>query len=275
MAYIKLEPNVVVTGTPKYADLKNGQYGTQIKLKGDFDGQQGVDVYLPDTMLDTCVALGVLHLTGQTDQKSGNEKLRVTPRQITLCRRGPANSPTYEVKLTNGAPAQQPPQNGQQPPQGQARQQQGGEPPVVTVARLKLTMAMCIKAAREIWKTELNPAAGEDADFIDQIASTAHTLFISRDRRELLSSLPKDPNAPPPPKLVTDSQQEDIQRLTEELGSDENLGSRILAACGARSKLEMTEEQAKTAIRWLQNEVEALMNLDPPPPGRFEEDIPF
>jgi|SRR6185436_6460664 len=250
MAIIKIQVNAPITGIPTSAERVQGEYGPQVKLRGNFNGDAQGTVYINETCEGQMRTLGVL-----ADGPNGGLVIsRAVP--ITVLRTEENGKKRTNLSLASGgtpSPVNHAPTNGHAAPAHPANN--AAERPGETFKRLKITMAACLKASREAWIASL--PAGEIPP-IDGIASTAHTLFIAADRRNCLSPLPK-----PPAEPATDSQKHEIDSVSECLATRhvwtrERLQAEILGATQATELAKLTEPQAKTAIDFLQRKLHEL-----------------
>lgn len=260
---VRLNDNVPLIGTPRWAKVVASKIdgAPQLKLTGNWDGVQGLgNVYLHASCNQQMATLGLIR-----SEPDGSYAINGSPR-ITLLK---SNGQTHVTLATGAAPprtVQQPqhPANGYTPPpatNGHAAptpahsQNNVAEFPGETFKRLKITMAACIKASREAWIASL--PAGEIPP-AEQVAATAHSLFIAADRRNCLSPLPPKPVGP-----ITDAQKAEIDSVSECLATRhvwtrERLQTEILGVTQAAELAKLTEPQAKIAIDHLQRKLREL-----------------
>jgi len=253
MAIIKIQVNAPITGIPTSAERVQGEYGPQVKLRGNFNGDAQGTVYINEACEWQMRTLGVL-----ADGPSGGLVIsRAVP--ITVLRTEENGKKRTNLSLASGGAAAPAPVN-HAPTNGHAAspahpQNNVAERPGETFKRLKITLAACSKASRAAWAESL--ATGEVAPF-ESVTATAHTLFIAADRRNCLSPLPPKPVGP-----ITDAQKAEIDTVSEQLATRhawtrERLSSEILGATQAPELGKLTEPQAKIAIDFLQRKLRDL-----------------
>lgn len=294
MAIIKIQTNIPIFGTPKYADYapsKTEGWAAQVKLKGNWDGAEpGSSVYVPIALADEMMGRGVLECTG--DDQMGNPAYKVIgqPRiQILRGEKGGKKFTTFEVLSVGSAPSS-PPANRAPAPAHNGRQAasppSNGRPPQNSVApsageefkRRELLLMKCLDSAHTKWR-EL---AGAAPTPFDCVYKTAYSLFQACLDANLLPSLP--------PKPAPESMLKVIEGLGKRLEWSED---KLQAECQEKLKgklSQITKEQADWMMRHIntlihKKEEEARRAAEPeqgdayegdPQPSRAPgEDIPF
>jgi hypothetical protein len=107
MATVKLAPNVAVAVKAKYIDLVPGQYGTQVRIKGTMNGEDGV-IYCPGkawAALKSLRAALVIDPNQQVDEETKEPvELGILRSEFSLMSEQPAGQKygTLKVSLGNG-----------------------------------------------------------------------------------------------------------------------------------------------------------------------------
>ena len=217
---VKLETNIPLTGTVKgvyFAKSRTEGWADQIKLQGAWDGKGEGSVYIPMPCRDQLVSAGLIN--AEPDAQ-GNYGLRGAPR-LRLHRTENGTQKITTVTVDGAAPAYTalPHTNGSAPPSAPPAAAHGraaaaatnGEPPATTVVRLNQTMAACLKAAKATYAMTFGITEKDfPPELIHVVATTAHTLFISRVSKNLLSAAP--------PTVASDAQLRSIEALAATLG---------------------------------------------------------
>jgi hypothetical protein len=178
---VKLAPNVAETIRVKYADIVEGQYGTQIRLKGESPDRRAISIYVP---IDCS---GALIQAGATEGKNDKGEFFTLPRNaewwtvekkqgagekyghVTLTPKG-ANAPLpAKVPAPSTIPIPDAPRNGTVP-------RAEAVPELVAIYDDTLRHIVRIVGAINSQKDPAVVFTGTDA------AAMAATLFIARSK---------------------------------------------------------------------------------------------
>lgn len=251
MAILKAQSGVEVAGRLKYADVAAGQYGEQIKLAGEFNGEPKANIYLPMSVRDQLIQLGLID--PQPTDKDGriSHKVRGQP-QIKILPTGDGTARRYTVTLAGGAPPVQNGTNGHAPQSNGARQQQqNGEPPAVRFARLVRTATRCVEEAKKAWEAVFPELAPDK--LAEMAGPTASSLFIACDKAGCLAPPPAG-MLPPPPKMADICHYEKIDELGQKLRMPiVQMKAIVKEITKADDPMLLTEAQAKIAIADLED----------------------
>ena len=268
---IGLQTNIPTVGTLMYADFQksNQGYSDQLRVKGEWDGHGEGVMFLPLACKDQLAALGVIP---SEPNERGSYKVNGRPR-VRVLRSGEGRDSRTTVTLdgapppytappaSNGAANAPHATNGQPsaPPaaaHGRAAATAANhESPATTVVRLNQTMAACLKAAKATYCMLFGIKDSEfPAELIPTVATTAHTLFISRTNKGLLSAAPQAP-----PTVASDAQLRSIEALAATLGIKNGapLKDEWKIVCPGIDTMAPTTQQAEKIIAEFQRRVAA------------------
>lgn len=177
MNKVKLAPNLAMKVAAKYIDLFPGEHGPSVRLKGKFDGEDGV-LYLPgnaDDSVATLVAAGIIPEYTGTMEPSEAVNLKPKRKEFELILAQPAGEKYGKVQVVGATPATAAAANstnGSTPPASSGNGHQA-TPPSVLYAK-----------ATDFVLKEIAPkytAAG--IELTDRgIAAMVATVFISKSR---------------------------------------------------------------------------------------------
>lgn len=118
MNKVKLAPNLAMKVAAKYIDLFPGEHGPSVRLKGKFDGEEGV-LYLPgnaDDAVITLVAAGIIPEYTGTMEPSEAVNLKPKKKEFELILAQPAGEKYGKVQVVGAtAPAAAASSNGTTP----------------------------------------------------------------------------------------------------------------------------------------------------------------
>lgn len=232
MAKVDLNPGSTTTVNVQRAEHVDSQYGgKQLKINGTFNGVAGGTHYCSAKLGELIMEAGAVTVLDNGD-------IRAVPTvTISIHREGSGTDTRWTVERTGGSPpASRSPSNAPASSSGSS----GGEPAAVTFARLKTTLAACLKFSRENWPEATPP---------EVIASTAATLFIAAQQKNALAQPPKAPERP-----ATDAQRHELDSLGERLAAHGWGTERLKEALIAIAKCDLasiTENGAAAAIKHL------------------------
>src|SRR5262245_35138802 len=108
---IEVKSNIPIVGTLQYCDLVTGQYGPQVRLKGDFTSgaQTAPTVYLPVDCLNQLIALNGVETEGEVSDKGVSHRvLQRGPYSILRTEEGTRKHTTITLdgaRPATGAPS--------------------------------------------------------------------------------------------------------------------------------------------------------------------------
>jgi hypothetical protein len=207
---IKLKTNIPLTGQIKYADIVDGQYGPQLRLKGMWDAYDGSPaaetiVFVHDQLLQELISKNLVK-QGRDDKSymaAGHSRVKIT-------RSGEGRSVRTTIEPLNGAtPA--PAAGGQSRSGGvgapAAPPQHGQEPAGVTFSRVVKTYSRCVEEAKKVWGDTGTP---------EVIQAGAACLFIELNKRGVLAAV--DVAKAPAEPIATEAHLSELYDLGGRLG---------------------------------------------------------
>ena len=189
MGIKKLETNIPArVDHLQYADLVQGKYGPQLKLKGTMDGEADSVIYLTPAWKagKALTEAGVLAFQGQwpgkDDKVESDTPVRIVATQFTICDRKPAGEQYSHIAIDSvggAAPARAETPPAPPSPAAEAAHWADGVDKAAAHHSAILT-AVIHGAARDLRKAF--PSASEDALVTATTAITA-TIFIESNKR--------------------------------------------------------------------------------------------
>lgn len=262
MAIHKIDGNAPMVIYPKYADVADGNYGPQLKIKGRIEGIQDDNaiIYLPGPSIEKIDGLGVWRNGNREGSWVFNQGVKLHISKV---------GKVYQIAADG-----KPPVGSGQAAASQAGRQQGAaqphgtaaaEPPGVTMQRVGITMRRCLEVARGHVADVCGRKVSELK--VEEWAPTAHTMFIQLTRMGVL--------APAPAPMANEQQLAKIEKLLTELSLTTD--AQIAGACekyGGSDPRRLSVKQADALIDDLSARVEELMAGAPDSPQETM-DIPF
>lgn len=236
---IRLLANVPLVGQIKFADIVDGTYGPQLKIKGSWDAYNGGQpgdgiVYVHDQLAQQLLQQNLIR-----QGRDQNSYQATGHNRVKVLKSGEGRSVRTTIESLNGTPPAQA-AGGQARTGGGAPavpSSQGSESAGVTFQRVVKTYGVCVAESRKVWGDKAPP---------EVVQAGAACLFIELNRRNVLASV--DQPKPPADPVATDAQLSELYDMGGRLGwTQEATQADIMRCCQVGTIVGLTVKQAEWA----------------------------
>lgn len=242
MATVKLEVNAPVTGTVTkcwFQKSTKADWSDQIKLTGNWDGKGEGNIYVHVNLESDLQKKGIV------GARNGDFFPLIGSPRIQLLKKEEGGKKFVDVTLlSGGGGASSGASQGASSGGGHQQQRSVGDPKLHW-QKVQLTMASCLKTARQLMKNEYGAENVTDV----AIQVMANTLFEERARLGLYSS--------PPPALADQAMKDQIGQGAIKLGQDEAWLKAELLKVGCTDIAKLTVPEAAKVVEAINSAIAA------------------